>query len=595
MISNSGFLGVLRAVGSGPTAPIEFGSLPLRTSHAGPLVGGAWGAPGHGADWLHAGPLSLACHGEIFNADDLRQQLGLAAETPLQQVLLAGWRRWRERLFARMDGLFALAVRDGDALVLYRDRSGLCGLYRYHDDHGVVAFATDLDVLLRLPGTQRRLARRSLHEYLRFLEVTAPNTFFEYVTVVAAGQAQRWPERDDAAMSGPDTDPDSPAATPASFADAVEMFDAHLRRGVRSRLADARHPAAFLSGGVDSALLCTIASRQRKDITAVTVGFEARDYDESPAAQRIALHLGLSHEILRFGRADYLAALDRFSRGAEQPMADPTSLATLLVSEHCRGRHDVVLDGTGADEVVGMMPPRHVRLAVRSAGLLPGGARRGLARLMHAAPGLAGFAPILDFEHPADTMIRWDGFKRHEIEAMCGEPVSFAHTHFYRTFDQYQQADPFELYSALVDAMPGDRLNQAMRICGVRMGFPFYERETERFLRGLPVDYRYAPREPKRILRSLLARYVLPEIWDGPKRGFTFPLHDFLAGENYQLVRRHLDEGQWLGAAPLPQVNVQRVARQFMAGDRRLTFRIWALVVLAAWLEHHFDPNGPTR
>jgi asparagine synthase (glutamine-hydrolysing) len=130
-----------------------------------------------------------------------------------------------------------------------------------------------------------------------------------------------------------------------------------------------------------------------------------------------------------------------------------------------------------------------------------------------------------------------------------------------------------------------------MRICGVRMGFPFYEMQTDRFLRSLPVEYRHAPGEPKRILRSLLTRYVLPEIWDGPKRGFTFPLHEFLAAENFQLVRRHLDEGQWLSEASLPHVKVQSYARQFMAGDRRLTFRIWALVVLAAWLEHHGNTN----
>ena len=79
---------------------------------------------------------------------------------------------------------------------------------------------------------------------------------------------------------------------------------------------------------------------------------------------------------------------------------------------------------------------------------------------------------------------------------------------------------------------------------------------------------------------------MLPEVWDGPKRGFDFPLHDFLADDDYHLVRRYLDEvaRAW---RHLPHGKVQSYARQFMAGDRRLTFRIWALVVLAAWLEHH--------
>jgi asparagine synthase (glutamine-hydrolysing) len=591
MTPGDGFFGLLRPAGADPVALVDLSLPRLRVSPSGPLIGGAWGAPGPGGDWLHAGPLSMAFHGEVFNLAELSRQLDLAVGAPLPQVLLAGWQRWREGLFERLDGLFALAVRHDEAIALYRDPSGLCGLYLYVDARGSATFATDLGVLLRLPGRQRSLARQSLHEYLRYLEITAPHTLFQNVSAVEAGQTLHWPARAHALAPGAETVVERQQASPSSFSDAVAQLDSHLQRSVRSRLADAQHPAAFLSGGVDSALLCAIAARQHEDTVAVTVGFDSAAYDEAPTAQRIALHLGLRHEILRFNRADYLAAFERFSRDAEQPMADPTSLATLLVSEHCRGRHDMVLDGTGADEALGMMPPRHVRLALRAARLLHPGMRRAVGRFMGAMPGLAGYAPILDFEHPADTMSRWGGFKRPDIEALCGEPVSFAHTRFYLTFESLRDASPFDLYSALVDTMPGDRLNQAMRLSGVRMGFPFFERQTSRFLRALPTDYRYAPGEPKRILRSLLAQYVPPEIWSGPKRGFTFPFHDFLAADDQLLVRRYLDEGPWLGAAGLAQGKVQAYARQFIAGDRTLTFRIWALVVLAAWLEHHGDPN----
>lgn len=588
MNPSGGFFGILHTGRSKYPAPIKLASLQFRETSSGPVVGGAWCMPGCTTDWLHVGAISVAFHGEIFNAGDLCRQLGLPNDTPLLRLLLAGWQRWQAGLLPRLDGLFALAVRDGDDLALYRDPSGLCGLYRYHDGQGDVAFATDLDILLRLPGTRRRLAQRSLHEYLRFSEVTPPNTLFENVMAVAAGQVRHWPERDGGAPSRPDTGLE---VLPARFSDAVDLLDVHLQRSVRSRLADCSAPAAFLSGGIDSALLCAMVQRQRQDATAVTVGFDLPDYDESPVAQRIAARLGMKHEVLRFSRTDYLLAFERFSARAEQPMADPASLATLLASEHCTGYYDIAIDGTGADEAVGMMPPRHVRLAVRSAALLPDGARRGLARMMHAAPGLAGFAPIVDFEHPADMMTRWHGFTRLEIEALCDERVSFADTHFYRTFHRFENTGPFSLYSAMVDAMPGDRLSQAMRISGLRMRFPFFEPQVDRFLRSLPVNYRYTPAEPKRILRTLLARYLPPDLWAGPKQGFNFPLHEFLTGDDFLLVRRYVDNPNSGLSGVLPHSRVQHHARQFMAGNSKLTFRIWALVVLSAWLEHHGNPN----
>ncbi len=527
----------------------------------------------------------VACFGEIHNAADLCRQLDLAGDTPLPRVLLAGWQCWSVNLLPRLDGVFALALRDGDELLLYRDPSGLQNIYFHTGRGGQVSFATNLQNLLGLPGVEHRLARRSLHEYLRFGDIAAPNTMFEDVAAVEAGQLVRCSAR------GIETSTvsiaDSGNAAPTSFSEAMEMLDAHLQRSVQTRLADAERPAAFLSGGVDSAVLCAMAARHRKDLTAITVGFDAVPYDETPVAQRIALHLGLAHQVLRFDRQQVLSGFERLCQGAEQPFADPAAAATVLAFDHCRSRFDVVIDGTGADEAVGMMPPRHVRLAVAYATRLPQGVRQPLDRLASAVPGLAGYAPVLNFEHPAETMIRWNGFTRPEIEALCGEPVSFAHTHFYRTFHRYPRGAHFQRYSALVNGMPSDRLSQAVLISGLPVRYPFCGAETDRFIRQLRTDYRYLPGQPKRILRALLARYVPTQIWDAPKHGFNFPLHEFLAAEDYLLVRRYLDAERWQTAGLLSPDKVQHYARQFMAGDQRLTFRVWALVVLGAWLDKH--------
>jgi asparagine synthase (glutamine-hydrolysing) len=95
--------------------------------------------------------------------------------------------------------------------------------------------------------------------------------------------------------------------------------------------------------------------------------------------------------------------------------------------------------------------------------------------------------------------------------------------------------------------------------------------------------------EPKRILRAVLARYVPREIWDVPKHGFDFPLRQFLSANDFGLVRRHLDEGRWRETGLLRAEVIGHYARQFIAGDERMTFRVWALVVLGAWMERHHD------
>ncbi len=586
MIREAGFHGHFQLAEQGRPERFTLALIPDWKSTEDRARGASTAYPGLDlAGCQHAGCRNVVCHGEIYNAADLCRQLGLAPESSLTQMLMVGWQRWSFNLLTRLNGVFSLVLRDDDKLLLYRDPSGLRNLFFYSGQSGQISFGTHLDALLARPEAKHRLAHRSLHEYLRFGDIAAPHTMFEEVYAVEAGQLLRWSTRGLEERKIP-REGDDPAP-PSSFSDAVEMADQLLQRSVRTRLTNADRPAAFLSGGMDSALLCAMASKFRKNTVAITVGFDTPDYDEAGVAQKIASHLGMTHNVLRFTRQEYLSSFERLGQSTEQPIADPAASATLLAFDHCRSRFDVVIDGTGADEAVGMMPPRHVRVAVQYGSLIPRGPRLMLARMLSATPSLKGYAPVLDFEHPADTMIRWRGFSRTEIEGLCDESVRFEHTHFYRTFRRYPRGEHFERYSALLNAMPCDRLSQATRISGMLARYPYCDRETDRFIRQLRTDYRYLPGEPKRILRALLARYVDVRIWDAPKHGFNFPMREFLSDQNYLLVRQYLDPERWRHSGILRDDKVHSYAAQFIAGDDRLTFRVWSLVVLGAWLSNH--------
>lgn len=501
------------------------------------------------------------------------------------EAALDEWRYLRHGSAGHLNGVYALALQDGAEHALYRDPSGLQNLFWCRMQAGDLAFASQLPALLAMGGVPRRIDRASLHEYLRFLDIAAPRTLFEGVHALEAGHLLSFN-----AGSGTAVDTKPAAALPAPvdrFDEAVDRLDRLLREAVALRLEGSVRPALLLSGGVDSALIAAVAAKLRPDIVAVTVGFEAPDLDESPVAAEIAANLGLRHEVLRFERRALLSAFGRAAADMEQPTADPSLPATILALDHCRERFDALLDGTGADEAVGAMPPRHLRLAVSVAGRLPGSWRLRIARTLRAAPGLATHAPVFDFEHPAEPFIRWGGFGCAEIERLCGQPVSFTGTQFYRTFERFPRNAHFERYSALIDAMPSERVNQAMLITGMRMRFPFCDLHVDAFLRQLRTDFRDLPGQPKRILRALLARYLPSGVWDLPKRGFTFPLQQFLTADDSRLVREHLDPARWRRHGLLEVDEVARLAREFAAGDSRLTFRAWALVVLGAWLEKH--------
>jgi len=579
----------------GATPPAGNGSRPAalagtfwRRAGGGPPHFATWSCTGAGteqATWHHAGEFSVGLHGEIHNLGVLRRALGLPEHAGSGTVLQHAWARWAGGLLARLDGVFSLIIRSAEALVLYRDPSGLRNLYVTQNPQGQVTFATHLAAMPAGADGAWPVARPSVHEYLRHLEVVSPNTLRADVTSLEAGRPWRWPEGDSARH--PTASTTAPPASALDYGSAVARLESLLRRSVRVRLAGAERPAAFLSGGVDSSLICALAAAQCPKLVAVTVGFDDEAFDESPTARRVADHLGLAHEVWGYTHDQYRAAFDRLSREAEQPMADPAAMATLMTFERCRDRFDVVLDGTGADEAVGLMPPRHARVAVAHASRLPRAVRLGAAGLLKHLPALSRYTPILDFEHPADTMSRWHGFRRAEIERLTGSPASLERTQFIQTYHRFPRSAHFERYSALLNAMGCDRLNQAVAVSGATVRYPFWDRKSLDFIRSLRRDFRYLPGKPKRILKSVLARLVPISLWDAPKHGFNFPLRRFLAAEDFDLVRQYLDGDRWRAGDWLCADEVRHYGERFMAGDASLTFRVWALVVLAAWLEHH--------
>jgi asparagine synthase (glutamine-hydrolysing) len=491
------------------------------------------------------------------------------------------------RAWAELDGLFAVALWDAvrGELLLYRDPGGGAGLFHARLDAGTLVFASRLSSLLELLPQRPALSQPALHEYLRFLDVSPPHTIFAGVQALEPGVLMRWRT---GAVETCETLPAMPpsAPRPRTLAAAADELDLRLGRAVAARLPAGQGCTVFLSGGVDSALLCALASEQAGNrCEALTVGFDEAENDESGAAAQVAAHLGLAHRVLRFSLDDYHAAFASWLATLDFPYADPAGLPTFLAYREVRRQHEVALDGTGADSLLGIMPTRHLRLATQYAARIPVPLRARFARWLGAPGPLAAVRhalhPVFDFDQAEELLIRWRGWTRQDLEVLLQEPVSLAHTRFYRVYRSFPAAAHFERYSALIGALPDDRVHQSAARTGLRVRLPFLAPQVQDYVRALPVGYRHQPDEPKRLLRTLLARRVPAALWERPKHGFDFPLSAFLRHDGHALVRQCM---QRVAADDrFEAAVVQRLGRDFIAGDPRPMFRIWALIVLLGW------------
>ena len=342
-----------------------------RLSHRGPDESGFWeGGPAalgfrrlsildleNGSQPMHSaqGDLHIVFNGEIYNHPELREELesqGARYRTRSDtETLLHLYEREGAGAFARLEGMFALALYDEKegALWLARDGIGVKPLY-YHFDGKTLSFASELRALASLlPETA--LDPAGMLDYLCYGIVHAPRTALQGALKLRPGYALRVDARGAAAQrfwalpSGARTE-EAEHRAPPSFDEAVGEVERLLDRSVRSQLLSDVPVGAFLSGGVDSSLVSALMMRAAGTVSTFSIGFSgARSgLDESAHSRAVARHLGTDHHELILP-ADVLRGTRELVDCLDEPIADSAILPTFLLARFAPRTVKVALSG----------------------------------------------------------------------------------------------------------------------------------------------------------------------------------------------------------------------------------------------------------
>lgn len=296
-------------------------------------------------------------NGEIYDADALRARLadgGYPFRTRSDtELLLAAYDRWGPGCAQHLNGEFAFTIWDDRARTLYavRDPAGVKPLY-WHEGAGRLAIASEAKGILALPWVERAIARDFLCGPMMGVYPRAVSAFAG-VHSLAPGDALT-------AAPGQPTrvhtwwTPRVVTDTAMTLDDARALVRAEVTAATARRL-DADVPVhAYLSGGVDSTIVCGLLAQARSGVTAFHVGFDDPVLDEAARAREVARAFGVGFEAIRFGAAQLADGVERAVWHTELPLANPNSVARLALSglAHAHGAR-VVLTGEGADERFG--------------------------------------------------------------------------------------------------------------------------------------------------------------------------------------------------------------------------------------------------
>lgn len=142
-----------------------------------------------------------------------------------------------------------------------------------------------------------------------------------------------------------------------SFLDASQLVKSALIKGVERRLAADVPVQCYLSGGIDSAIICSILSSLQPSTSAYHVSFSDKAYSETEEATKIASYCGANLRVLECTDEDIIDNLASTVWHVEAPLPNSNSVAKFMLSRMVQSDGTkVCLTGEGADEMLGGYP-----------------------------------------------------------------------------------------------------------------------------------------------------------------------------------------------------------------------------------------------
>ena len=506
------------------------------------------------------GTIWLTFNGEIFNFIELRQQLAALGHrfstNGDSEVIVHCYERFGPRAWEMLNGQFAFALWDSRLrkLWLVRDRLGILPLY-YACVSGHLLFASEAKALFGGGRIAPKFDQAALSQIFTTWSAIAPRSAFVGIRQVPPATALCFDDELRSSVQRYWEPHPAREPFPRSPAETADELEAQLKRSVALRLRADVAVGAYVSGGLDSSVIASLAVAASGRIETFGIRFEEPRFDETEEQRLVAKHLGTNHHELLCAADDIRDALAETVWHCETPLLRTSPVPLFLLSQAVKSAGiKTVLTGEGADELLcgytifkedqirrfwARQPDSQVRPALlrrlhhyvgsenaRQNALWESFFRRGLLdtghpfyshliRWQNTAWTLRLLAPDIRASLPLESMLE-------EMEANL--PVDL------RNWDPLTRAQYIEIdgfMSSYLLSCQGDRVAMAH---GVEARYPFLDPDLVNFCFNLETTDKLIGTRDKLALRRVARRHVPAETCRRRKQPFRAPIASTLFG-----------------------------------------------------------------
>jgi asparagine synthase (glutamine-hydrolysing) len=493
-------------------------------------------------------------NGEIYNYVELREELlkeGLRFSTSSDtEVILALYSHLKEKAVEKLRGMFAFVIWDKQEqkLIGARDPFGIKPFF-YCEEEERTFFASEKKSIL-LAQENNLLNYDALQHYLTYQFVPEPSTMTEGIKKLEPGhyftkkigspmQIKRYWKAHFKPIN----------QTEADFIKEIKdvLFDSvkvHMRSDVPV--------GSFLSGGIDSSIIASIAKEFHPAIKTFSVGFERNGFSEIDVAKETAEKLGVENISYVITPEEYMNEVPKIMWHMDDPLADPACVPLYFVAREARKHVTVVLSGEGADELFGGYNIYREPQSLEVFNKIPRVGKVLLKRIAMIMPeGMKGKSFIERGVTPMEE--RYIGNAKMFTEEDKSELLTvyrkgLDYTDITRPlYNESKGYDPVDRmqYIDIHTWMRGDILLKADRVTmahSLELRVPFLDKEVFAVASKIPTSLKTANGTTKYILRKAAEGIVPDHVLDRKKLGFPVPIRHWLKNEMNEWAKKIIRE-----------------------------------------------------
>ncbi|MEK7434575.1 MAG: asparagine synthase (glutamine-hydrolyzing) [Cyanobacteriota bacterium] len=552
----------------------------------------------------------ITYNGEVYNYIELRNELKSDFDfrtTSDTEVVLNSYTKYGSECVKKLRGMFSFSIWDdkNDTLFCARDRFGIKPFY-YTISNGKFYFSSEAKSLLPFMD-KVEINLDGFKDYLTFQFYLEGKTLFKDIHELPPGHTltikngnikieRYW-------QVYYDLDFDH---TEKYFLEKVnellrESVDLHLRSDVPV--------GAYLSGGLDSSIIASVASQNNSEnFLGFTGKFSLGDeFDESHYARELAKFKNFELLEVDIKSQDFVDSIRKVIYHLDSPVAGPGSFPQYMVSKLVKNHRKVVLGGQGGDEIFGGYTRylvAYFEQCIKSA--IDGTANSGnfivtYESIIPNLTALKGYKPMLkqfwknglfdDIDKRYFSLvnrapelgneINWSALTDYEPYESFRKIFKAKNVQKESYFDSMTHFDFKTLLPALLQVE--DRVSMAH---GVESRVPFLDHPLIELAATIPSNIKFKDGTMKNVLKNSMKEFLPDVILNRKnKMGFPVPLNDWISGELNEFTREIFSSQKSLGRDLINN----KIILENLEKEPKFGRKIWGLLCIELWHQEFID------